>query len=84
MLGICTPQVRLKHRPLAAMLSRRKNMDEKKKSSMVDQMMAAMARKNSQHHPEIKNPDGTVKATKPRRGTGPVPKPMKKVTGRGR
>ena len=59
-------------------------MDEKKKSSMVDQMMAAMARKNAQHHPENKNADGTVKATKPRRGTGPVPKPMKKVTGRGR
>ena len=53
-------------------------MDEKKKSSMVDQMMAAMARKNAQHYPETKNADGTVKATKPRRGTGPVPKPMKK------
>jgi hypothetical protein len=61
-----------------------KNMDEKKKSSMVDQMMAAMARKNAQHYPETKNADGTVKATKPRRGTGPVPKPIKKVTGRGR
>ena len=51
---------------------------------MVDQMMAAMARKNAQHYPETKNADGTVKASKPRRGTGPVPKPMKKVTGRGR
>ena len=49
-------------------------MDEKKKSSMVDQMMAAMARKNAQHYPETKNADGTVKATKPRRGTGPVPR----------
>ena len=47
-------------------------MDEKKKSAMVDQMMAAMARKNAQHHPENKNADSTVKATKPRRGTGPV------------
>ena len=64
--------------------AKEKNMDEKKKSSMVDQMMAAMARKNAQHYPETKNADGTVKATKPRRGTGPVPRPMKKVTGRGR
>jgi hypothetical protein len=64
--------------------AKEKNMDEKKKSSMVDQMMAAMARKNAQHYPETKNADGTVKVTKPRRGTGPVPRPMKKVTGRGR
>jgi hypothetical protein len=64
--------------------AKEKNMDKKKKSSMVDQMMAAMARKNAQHYPETKNADGTVKATKPRRGTGPVPKPIKKVTGRGR
>ena len=64
--------------------AKEKNMDEKKKSSMVDQMMAARARKNAQHYPETKNADGTVKVTKPRRGTGPVPRPMKKVTGRGR
>ena len=47
-------------------------------------MLAALAKKNSQQHLEHKNPDGTQKVAKPRRGTGPVVKPMKKVTGRGR
>lgn len=54
------------------------------KGKHIDVMMAALAKKNSQQHLEHKNPDGTQKATKPRRGTGPVTKPMKKVTGRGR
>lgn len=44
----------------------------------------AMARKNKQLYPEIKNADGAVKAKKPQQGTGPSPRPMKKITGRGR
>lgn len=51
----------------------------------VDQMMAALAKKNATQHPSVKNPDGSVKQTKPVRNSGPVPnKPQKKVTGRGR
>lgn len=52
---------------------------------LVDQMMAALAKKNAALYPSLKNPDGSVKQTKPVRNTGPVPnKPQKKVTGRGR
>ena len=54
------------------------------KGKFIDSMLAALAKKNSQQHFEHKNADGTVKKSKPQRGTGPVVKPMKKVTGRGR
>lgn len=54
------------------------------KGKHIDVMMAALAKKNGQQHLEHKNPDGTQKITKPQRGTGPVSKPQKKVTGRGR
>ena len=47
-------------------------------------MLAALAKKNSQQRLDHKNPDGTQKKTKPQRGTGPVAKPMKKASGRGR
>lgn len=56
------------------------------KGKLVDQMMAALVKKHEMYHPSAKNPDGTEKNTKVRRGLGPVPnnKPQKRVTGRGR
>jgi len=55
----------------------------------VDQMMAALAKKNleRQQQDAVKDPETGEIRYKPRRGTGPVPgsKPQKKkVTGRGR
>lgn len=54
----------------------------------VDQMMAALAKKNLQRQQQDAHRDpvtGEVRS-KPRRGTGPVPanKPQKKASGRGR
>jgi len=53
----------------------------------IDQMMAALAKKNLQQKEQDKHRDpvtGEVK-TKPRRGTGPVGnKPQKRASGRGR
>ena len=53
----------------------------------VDQMMAALAKKNleRQQQDALRDPvTGEIKS-KPRRGTGPVSnKPQKRVTGRGR
>lgn len=56
------------------------------KGKFVDQMMAALAKKNELHYPTAKNADGTEKNTRVRRGTGPVPtnKPQKRSAGRGR
>ena len=55
------------------------------KGRYIDQMMAALAKKNELHNPSLKNPDGTTKNAKVRRGTGPVSnKPMKRTAGRGR
>ena len=57
------------------------------KGTHVDQMMAALARKNLQQREQDQHRDpvtGEIKS-KPRRGTGPVSnKPQKRVTGRGR
>ena len=57
------------------------------KGKHVDQMMAALARKNLQQREQDQHRDpvtGEIKS-KPRRGTGPVAnKPQKRVTGRGR
>ena len=57
------------------------------KGKHVDQMMAALARKNLQQREQDQHRDpvtGEIKS-KPRRGTGPVSnKPQKRVTGRGR
>ena len=54
----------------------------------VDQMMAALAKKNLrlQQQDAARDPETGEIKSKPRRGTGPVPgnKPQKKVTGRGR
>lgn len=52
--------------------------------NLISQMMAALENKKNAQKPLAKNPDGTVKIGKPTRGTGPIPKPPKKVTGRGR
>lgn len=47
-------------------------------------LRAALTKKQAQQHPNHKDADGSVKAVKPDAGTGPVPKPHKKFTGRGR
>lgn len=54
----------------------------------VDQMMAALAKKNLQRQQQdaARDPETGEIISKPRRGTGPVPnnKPQKRITGRGR
>ena len=52
--------------------------------NLISQMMAALENKKNVQKPLATNPDGTVKKSKPLRGVGPIPKPPKKVTGRGR
>ena len=58
------------------------------KGKHIDQMMAALARKNQQqqHLDQYRDPATGELRTKPRRGTGIMSgnRPQKKVTGRGR
>jgi len=58
------------------------------KGKHIDQMMAALARKNQQHthHDQYRDPVTGELKTKPPRGTGNSAgsKPIKKFTGRGR
>lgn len=51
--------------------------------NFVEQMKAALAKKQSSHHPDLQNQDHTDKV-KPGRAPVVVNKPQKKTTGRGR
>jgi hypothetical protein len=78
MLGICTPQVHQKRRPLAAMAFQETDMS-------IKGLKEALARKQAQQHP-----DGTVKDSAEAKITPGAPvrvgasKPQKKAAGRGR
>ena len=56
------------------------------KGKHIDQMMAALARKNQQHLDQYRDPASGEPRVQPRRGAGNVsgPKPLKKFSGRGR
>ena len=77
MLGICTPQVHRKRRPLAAMPLKETDMS-------IKGIKEALARKQRIKNPEHHSDDPDIKVTR----TPPVKvagnKPQKKVTGRGR
>jgi hypothetical protein len=78
MLGICTPQVHEKRRPLAAMAFEETEMS-------IKGLKEALARKQAQQQP-----DGTVKDSTGAKITPTAPvrvggtKPQKKAAGRGR
>ena len=78
MLGICTPQMHPKHRPLAAMALKEISMS-------IKGLKEALAKKQAQQHP-----DGTAKDSAEAKLTPTAPvrvgnnRPQKKVTGRGR
>ena len=52
----------------------------------VDQMMAALAKKNLERQRQdlLRDPETGEIKSKPRRGTGPANKPPKRASGRGR
>ena len=78
MLGICTPQMHTKHRPLAAMPHKEIDMS-------IKGLKEALAKKQAQQQPDGSAKDSTATKITP---TTPVRvggnKPQKKVTGRGR
>jgi len=76
--GLQRPQVRLKHRPLAAMPRQETEMS-------IKGLKEALARKRAQQNPDAKTTEGAetkITATAPVRVGGS--KPQKKAAGRGR